>query len=110
MTVIGTIREWNDDEGWGVIDSPRTPGGCWALFSQAAVSGYVSFTAGQSVRLEWESPGQDGWPYRAVRFWPEGQEPVDRFADATGGPGGAYHSTLSLSFDDDPEGTDRPRE
>lgn len=26
----GIVRMWNDDDGWGVIDSPHIPGGCWA--------------------------------------------------------------------------------
>jgi cold shock protein len=103
MAVTGAIREWHDDEGWGVIDSPETPGGCWAGFMLAAVPGFASFTAGQAVSLEWESPGQDGWPYRAVRFWPQGQEPVDRFAAETRGTGAAYRSILTLSFDDPPD-------
>ncbi len=28
----GTVRKWQEDEGWGVIDSPHTPGGCLAIF------------------------------------------------------------------------------
>lgn len=24
---VGTVRTWHDEEGWGVIDSPETPGG-----------------------------------------------------------------------------------
>jgi CspA family cold shock protein len=98
MAESATVREWNGDEGWGVIDSPSTPGGCWAHFSQAAVSGASDFVAGQAVLLEWESPGQDGYPYRAVRFWPAELEPFDR--STRSGSGGAYRSTLSLSFDD----------
>ncbi|HWS39623.1 MAG TPA: cold shock domain-containing protein [Actinoplanes sp.] len=94
--VRGTVRFWNEDDGWGVIDSPETPGGCWAIFGSAAMAGYVVFRAGDEVALEWEAPGQDGWPFRAVRFWPWGAEPVER---ASGG-GGAYRSVLTLSFDD----------
>ena len=33
MSTVGTVRVWHRDEGWGVIDSPETPGGCWAHFS-----------------------------------------------------------------------------
>ncbi|WP_430787852.1 cold shock domain-containing protein [Actinoplanes sp. G11-F43] len=97
--VRGVVRLWNADEGWGVIDSPATPGGCWAFFGGAAMSGYVSFEPGDVVALEWEAPGQDGWPFRAVRFWPWGAEPVTR---ASGGSG-AYRSTLTLTFDE-PDG------
>ncbi|GAA4929598.1 hypothetical protein [Actinoplanes utahensis] len=87
---------WNHDEGWGVIDSPETPGGCWAHFSSGAMRGYVAFDPGDPVSLEWEVPGQDGWPFRAVRIWPSGQDPVDRET----GSSGAYSSTLTLTFDD----------
>ncbi|MFI5845175.1 cold-shock protein [Catenuloplanes sp. NPDC051500] len=95
--VAAVIRSWNADEGWGVIDSPATPGGCWAHFSSAAVPGVASFTPGQAVELEFESPGQDGYPYRAVRLQPAGATPTGR-APAVGG--GAYSSTLTLSFDE----------
>lgn len=72
-----TVREWHDDLGWGVLDSPETPGGCWTHFSVvetpylgsmdgAAVSEYKSLTAGEVVELEWETPGQDDFDYRAV--------------------------------------------
>ncbi|SDT57067.1 phosphotransferase [Actinoplanes derwentensis] len=94
--VRGVVRFWHPDEGWGVIDADETPGGCWAFFGAAAMPGYVSFAAGDVVALEWAAPGQDGWPYRAVRFWPYGAEPVERRSF----PGGAgYHSTLTLTFD-----------
>ncbi|MEV4704673.1 cold shock domain-containing protein [Actinoplanes sp. NPDC049316] len=99
MPVAGTIREWHDDEGWGVIDSSETPTGCWAHFSAAAVEGYASFDPGDPVWLEWEAPGQDGYASRATRFWPRESEPVDRRSRSDAGE--AYHSTLSLSFDDD---------
>lgn len=100
MAVIGRVRVWHEDEGWGVVDSPETPGGCWAHFSHAAVAGYAAFAAGDEVHLEWEAPGQDGWPFRAVRLWPVGAEPVERSPSRDAG--GAYHSTLTLSFDDPP--------
>lgn len=102
MTVDAVIREWNVDEGWGVIDSPETPGGCWAHFSNAAVAGYVRFESGQAVRLDWEAPGQDGYPFRAVRFWPTDRAPEHRGGDPAGR---SYSSDLSLSYDD-PADTD----
>ena len=42
MTTVGTVRRWHDEEGWGVIDSPDTPGGCWAHYSNVAVTGHES--------------------------------------------------------------------
>ncbi|WP_199510186.1 cold-shock protein [Nucisporomicrobium flavum] len=99
MAVTGTIREWHDDEGWGVIDSSDTPGGCWAHFSAAAVEGYAAFRPGEAVWLEGETPGQDGYAWRAARFWPRDAEPVDRRSRPD--EGAAYRSTLTLTFDDD---------
>lgn len=29
--VTATVRDWNDEEGWGVLDSPETPGGVAGL-------------------------------------------------------------------------------
>ncbi|MBF6438391.1 hypothetical protein [Nocardia cyriacigeorgica] len=26
---VGTVTQWHNDKGWGVIDSPDTAGGCW---------------------------------------------------------------------------------
>jgi CspA family cold shock protein len=70
MTVRATVRDWHEAEGWGVVDSTETPGGCWTLFSAVDVAGYRRLTPGQSVQLDWESPGQDGYAYRAVRVVP----------------------------------------
>jgi cold shock protein len=70
MTVNGTVREWHDEYGWGVIDSAETPGGCWAHFSVLEVPGFRTLLAGQAVRLEWESGWQDGDDFRALRVQP----------------------------------------
>ncbi|GLY04065.1 MULTISPECIES: cold-shock protein [Actinoplanes] len=102
MAVRGTVRLWDADEGWGVVDSPETPGGCWAGFSAVAVAGYAALDAGDQVMLEWEAARQDGWAFRATRLWRHGTEPVERTRSAGGG---AYRSTLTLTFDppDDPD-------
>ena len=70
MTARGLVREWYADDGWGVIDSPETPGGCWAHFSQVAMTGCRALSAGQVVHLDWEVARQDGFDYRAVRVTP----------------------------------------
>jgi len=106
MATRATVREWHDDEGWGVVDSPATPGGCWVHFSDVAVAGYRHLTAGQPVDLEWESPGQDGYAYRAVRVWPAG-EPPDTGGGVTG-PTTAYRSTLTLDDSDASTGRTPP--
>lgn len=75
--IRGTVRVWSEDEGWGVIDSEQTPGGCWAHFSTivtpvletrpgVTVSAYKSLRAGDAVRFECEAPGQDGYDFRAT--------------------------------------------
>ncbi|GIF74795.1 cold-shock protein [Asanoa siamensis] len=69
-TTTGSTREWRVEEGWGVVDSPDTPGGCWVHFSQIEMAGYRALAPGQVVRLEWEAPGQDGYDFRAVTVVP----------------------------------------
>lgn len=67
---VGTVRTWNEADGSGVVDSPETPGGCWTHFSVVEVDGYRHLVPGQSVQLDWDERGQDGYPYRAVRVTP----------------------------------------
>jgi CspA family cold shock protein len=64
------VREWRSAEGWGVLDSAETPGGCWAHYSHIDAAGYRDLRAGQRVQLTWESPGQDGYEFRAVNIVP----------------------------------------
>jgi len=63
-----TVRAWDEEEGWGILDSGETPGGCWAHFSVIEMPGFRSLTPGQKVTMEWESAEQDGFQYRAVRI------------------------------------------
>lgn len=37
---IATVREWHDEEGWGVLDCPETPGGCWAWYAAIEMEGF----------------------------------------------------------------------
>ncbi|WKE71646.1 cold-shock protein [Streptomyces sp. WP-1] len=71
-TVTATVREWSDEEGWGVLDSPETPGGCFGHYSDIQGSGFRTLSPGQEVDLIWEAPGfkQDGYDYRAVSIVP----------------------------------------
>lgn len=70
MTVLGVVRSWSDDDGWGVIDSLETPGGCWTHFSSVDMPGYRTLSPGQGVTLDWEPAVQDGFAFRAVRARP----------------------------------------
>ncbi|POH61031.1 cold shock domain-containing protein [Arthrobacter glacialis] len=96
METLGTVRIWHDEEGWGVIDSEPTPGGCWAHFSHIAVPGYASLKNGQAVILEWEAADQDGFTFRATRLWPAGAVPITNEPTPADGP---YSSSLSITFE-----------
>jgi cold shock protein len=76
MTSVGRVRVWHEDDGWGVIDSEETPGGCWAHFSSALVAGYRMLGTGQQVRFTFEVAAQDGYTFRAVEVWPADQTPI----------------------------------
>ncbi len=64
------VREWHPDEGWGVLDSPQTPGGCWVHFNHIQSTGYGELLPGRTVALEFEPADQDGFTYRAVTVKP----------------------------------------
>jgi CspA family cold shock protein len=91
------VRTWLPDEGWGVIDSPDTPGGCWAHFSSVLVPGYRALTAGQSVTFDYESAEQDGYHFRAIEVWPADQKPVRSRYEISASD--AYRSTLTVESD-----------
>ncbi|WP_449374392.1 cold-shock protein [Arthrobacter psychrolactophilus] len=98
METMGIVRIWHGDEGWGIVDSQDTPGGCWAHFSHVAMPGYRALQAGQAVEFEWESAAQDGYSFRATRVWLAGTAPETQAPRADGDPG--YTSGLSIRFDD----------
>jgi CspA family cold shock protein len=100
MSSPGQVRFWHDEEGWGVIDSDVTPGGCWAHFSSVRVAGYRALVPGQDVQFSYESAEQDGYSFRAVEVWPANARPV-RSRDGGSGPASPYGSTLTLTFDDE---------
>ena len=88
MSTVGTVRVWHRDEGWGVIDSPETPGGCWAHFSHLwndlppdhrarevveISGGFREAFEGEHVDFEWEPANQDGYAFRAISVRPHGR-------------------------------------
>lgn len=97
MTSIGVVRSWSDDDGWGVVDPPEVPGGCWTPVSNVAVADVPSLAPVQRVHLERETPGQSGEEFRAVRVWPQGSEPATREPSP---PSSAYRSTLTTTVDE----------
>ena len=69
MTGSGVVRSFDAEEGWGVIDGPDVPGGCWVHFSAIAMTGYRELAAGQTVSFRAEAADQDGFAFRAVKVW-----------------------------------------
>lgn len=65
----GRVRVRHQEEGWGVVDSPDTPGGCWVHFSDVVMNGYRSLEAGEDVGFDFEVAEQDGFRFRAVRVF-----------------------------------------
>ena len=96
VTAQATVRTWDDEQGWGVLDSDATPGGCWTHFAALDFDGYRKLSPGQQVRLTAESPGQDGYAWRAVRVVVDGTPPAAPTETASGG---AYASDLTVTFD-----------
>lgn len=101
MNSSGVVASWSDDQGWGVIDSHETPGGCWVHFSViSSDSGeYRSLTVGQTVKFAWELADQDGFKYRAmsVNASPDARRLVNQGEETSS----AYGSTLTIEYDDD---------
>ncbi|GGN85602.1 hypothetical protein GCM10010112_66200 [Actinoplanes lobatus] len=91
------MRTFDADEGWGVIDGPDVPGGCWVHFSAIAIDGYRELARGQHVSFRAEAASQDGFAYRAVKVWMGGSEPPDQ--PGVQGNSAAYESSLTLIFD-----------
>lgn len=97
MSVPGTVSEWHDDDGWGVVESEATPGGCWLHYSSILVPGHRSVEVGLAVLFTFEEVDQDGFRYRAVQAWPADREPVRPPEHE----GGTMRSVLTLTFDDE---------
>ncbi|WP_206051818.1 hypothetical protein [Nocardioides ferulae] len=102
MAILGQVRFWTEAEGWGVLDSEETPGGCWVHFSCVKVHGYQALDAGTQVEMLVEEFPQDGYDYRATAVWPAGQEPVES-GTTISGPSTAFTSGLHLVTDQDGE-------
>lgn len=69
----GVVKSFDPDEGWGVIEAPEVPGGCFVHFANIQMTGYRELEAGQRVHFTFERPGflQDGYAYRALAVWPD---------------------------------------
>lgn len=70
--IDGVVRWFDAQEGWGVLDAPQVPGGCFVHYSNLQMDGYRQLTPGQRVCFTFEEPGflQDGYAFRAIDAWP----------------------------------------
>lgn len=104
MQAAGTVADYSDEEGWGVLTSEATPGGCFAHYSAILGEGYRSLKPGDAVRFSFARADQDGYAYRAEEVWPAtGPKPSPV---PPGVPGSGYRSNLTITYDD---ARDEPR-
>jgi CspA family cold shock protein len=66
----GTVREWRDEEGWGVLDFSELGEPCWVHFSVIHMDGFRHLSPGTEVTAWVEGAQQDGYRYRAVSVTP----------------------------------------
>jgi hypothetical protein len=64
--VTGTVALWLGEEGWGAVASPAVEGEVWTLLADIVADGYRELREGEAVTFVYETPGQDGYPHRAV--------------------------------------------
>lgn len=73
----GNVRRFSTEEGWGIIDSPATPGGC-LIQSPAVIGDPQPMTAGRPVEFEWQplDNGENDFRYYATSVSLVGSTPV----------------------------------
>jgi cold shock protein len=94
MRSTGTVRQWHAEAGWGVLDSPDTPGGCWAHFSALETTGHAAPHPGRTVEFDREPVGQDGYSHRATRIQVPGDTPGRGRNRSI-----AFRSTLTITYE-----------
>ncbi|OZM77693.1 cold-shock protein [Pseudonocardia sp. MH-G8] len=98
--VRGVVREWHRDDGWGVIESPETPGGCWVLYSHIDMRSPAELAVGQQVEFTFEQvTSQDGYRWRAITVLPDGPVSSSDRHEVPDGRG-AFRSSLRIEFDE----------
>lgn len=74
--IRATVRSFNDEEAWGVLDAPEAPGGIFVSYADIETEdpdAFKTLQEGQSVEIDLEGPlsfEQDGFRYRASRVKP----------------------------------------
>lgn len=96
---VAVVREWHDEEGWGVLDSEATPGGCWTHYSALDMDGYAAAKPGQGAVLVYEQANQDGYDWRALRVRLDGVPARPEPVRPSTSPSSAHGSSLEITFD-----------
>ena len=65
----GLVRSFDQEEGWGVIDGPDVPGGCFVHFSHILGEGYRWLDPGEDVEFTHHPFPQDGCAHSATKAW-----------------------------------------
>lgn len=56
QSVTGRVVRWDDDQGWGVLESDDISGTVFAHFSHVQMNRYRTLSPGQSVEFIYEPP------------------------------------------------------
>ncbi|MGU3293147.1 cold-shock protein [Williamsia sp. M5A3_1d] len=109
MVSEGTVRSWDFDNKFGVIESVDTPGGCRAMSWDVMVEGVsvtgedgfstIGLPVGESVGFEWKpAAGDEEFDFCAVAVWPSRCDPPAEI------PRGAFRTSLWTMTDGDVRG------
>ena len=68
--MIATVREWREEEGWGILTADETPGDIFAHFAVIQMEGYKSLKPGERVEVEVEGAASvlGGWRLPVRRY------------------------------------------
>jgi CspA family cold shock protein len=65
--MLGTVKNWNDEDGWGVLIAPDLPGEVFVHHTHIRQEhGYRTLGAGDPVVFAYDELGQDGCEYKAI--------------------------------------------
>lgn len=67
---VAVVSRWLDVEGWGVLDAPQLPGGCWVHANAIDAVERRGLTPDSSVTVWWSRLKQDGYQFQADRVLP----------------------------------------
>ncbi|QCR18762.1 cold-shock protein [Agrococcus sp. SGAir0287] len=95
---LGTVVEWHDDEGWGLVALATSGAEVWAHFSIIEHRAFGSLEVGEEVRV-WYQPGPEAGALHAVRVVPTTN--LDDAVVEPEPPGEAYRSSLTVVEDPD---------